>query len=370
MKHIAGLPDIELLSRCPVANLSLRGGVVPLAGGLVCVIERIDLGAADNQHGAISEEIRSRAVTSPVLRDAAFGGLSGGAGGIRIAGGGSKALKELAASYNTLTDAQLKQADEAKQNIEDAQSNLTVFVGKTVGWLGHLSRFWGMLSAITGGGLKPEERWRRIGEWAWKEQNVEADVEGVQKRREAARFAAAQRLAEYKKAMAAYQAKMAEKAAEAQKQADKIRQDAAEKYWAFAWKMADKMTSLVRKQRDLQKGFAEAESARTEMTLGEIAALDPSQLSRNNRWKIGAAQDVEWMREEAKFARLQGNDQYAKTLISRSDELAQSIGGLAASDADPLKSMKEDAAETAIAIKELNQQAKTEGIRIIPTNGK
>ena len=130
----------------------------------------------------------------------------------------------------------------------------------------------------------------------------------------------------------------------------------------------DKKGAAMFKAMNKLKEFQNAQSARTDWTLSEIANLDPNDLSRENQWKIGAAQDVQWMRDEARFARLQGNDAYATNLISQSDRLAQSIGGLSASEADPLGALREQAAEQTEILKGLGACTEANALRIIVAN--
>lgn len=282
---------------------------------------------------------------------------------VRIAGQGSAAIRELAASYQTLSDVQLKKLDDAKQKIEDTQHSLTILFGKLISLIAETGAAWG--GFFGGKDTIGKSPWQILGEWSNKPDLVEYDKEAVEKRRAAAKIAHAERMKQYQTAMA----KAEDEQRRAQDKADKERQKAAEAFQKKQEEIRKDLRKSVAEYKDSVKTMKEAHSARTEWTLGDIAALDPMDLARNARWKIGAAQDVEDLRREAKFLRLEGRDAQAEFLINRSDELAKSIGGLAASEADPDRANRENIAKTAEAVGQLSEAAQSVGIKIIPING-
>jgi len=284
---------------------------------------------------------------------------------IRIAGGGSAALKELASGYTTLSEAELKAADQAKQNIEDAEGRLTIFAGQTIGLLTKVSEFWGKVWAMGERGGSNKNAWKELGDMFWADKNVGADTEGVQKRREAAKFAAQKKWEKYQKDLAEWKEKQSEKQAKIDATAAANRIKAAEQLR----KAEEKVAEARARSANASKELSDFKRGRTDWTLSELASLDPSAVVRQGRWKIGAAQNVEWMRQEAKLARLAGNDRYAEQMISRSDTLAKSIGGLSSSDQDPTKELRERAAETAEACKSLANAVSGNAININPVNG-
>ncbi len=277
---------------------------------------------------------------------------------IRMAGEGSKAFRELAASYTTLTDAELKAADEAKQRIEDTQQRVTIYTGKLIGVISNAAKAWGTFFGALGSSDKSP--WQILGDASNAGKIVEADIEGVNKRRAAARMAADKRYHDYQKSMAEWKKKQTEEQAKLDAKAESDRLKALER----RQKAEERVRNAARNASDANTNWSLGRSARSEMTLEEISSLNPNDVHRNAQWKIGAAQRVQWMREQAKLARLSGNEKYAEQLIGRSDQLAQSIGGLTSSDADPEKEMRERSAE---AMTELARAAKEEGIKIQAT---
>ncbi|MFN3408367.1 MAG: hypothetical protein ACK45B_05200 [Limisphaerales bacterium] len=71
------------------------------------------------------------------------------------------------------------------------------------------------------------------------------------------------------------------------------------------------------------------------------------------------------MREEARFLRLEGNEQGAKRLLNESDALAMSIGGLSAAEANPMGEVVRSLGETEANMKALAELAAREGIRVV-----
>ncbi len=281
---------------------------------------------------------------------------------VRIAGQGSQGLRELAASYQTLSDTELKQIDEAKQNIEDVYRSITVGAGKVIGFIANIGKAWG---EYFGSKTQMKGSWDLLGSIVGKQSVVEADVEGVEMRRTQARLAAAKRMEDYQKALTAWK----EKEAKLQKEKDAAALKAATE---LAKKQKDAVQDLrksVSTFKDAQAGLAAAKSGRTEWTLSELASANPEDLG-NAAWKVQAAQDVNWMREEAKFARVRGNDKYAEQLLSRSDQLARSIGGLAPGEVNPLLEQQKTLEESRDAVVALSEAATKLGIKIIPINGK
>jgi hypothetical protein len=279
---------------------------------------------------------------------------------IRIAGDGSAKVRELAASYQTLSEAELKAADDAKQKTEDIGQRMLIWMGKAIGQVERLSTLWG---AFFGGkdfvGKSP---WQVLGEANNAGGIVEADTAGVERRRALAHNA---KIAKHQKDLAEWQKKQAESQADA----DKAKLKAAEAYQKKQQEIAGDLRKAMKDYKSNLASLKAAQSGRTEWTLQEIADLSPRDLGRSS-WKINQAQDVLWMREEAKFAKLKGNDAYANQLLSRSDQLASGIGGLAASEIDPLIGVKQELEQSKIAAQALTEAALGAGIKIIPVNGK
>lgn len=130
----------------------------------------------------------------------------------------------------------------------------------------------------------------------------------------------------------------------------------------FRRKKAEAAALMQRNFRSL----TDAQRGRTDWTLQDIANLEGQQLSRGARWKIGAAQRVLDMREQARFLRLEGDETGVNRLLGESDKLASSITGLSAAEMNPLGELVKSFGETKENMKALADMAAKQGIRVIP----
>ena len=180
---------------------------------------------------------------------------------VRIAGNGSAALKDLAKNYTVLSEAELKQADDAKQNIEDLESSITIYTGKAIAKLGEVSAWWGKVTSDRGMSLK--EIWREAGDDYWKKYIPVVDFEGVNKRREAARFARSKKWEEYQKALADWRERRTELLRKADEKANKERLAAAERLR----KVEENIAKARERAQDAKQNLSDFKKGRIELAI-------------------------------------------------------------------------------------------------------
>ncbi len=252
-----------------------------------------------------------------------------------------------------------KDASHYKDDMKSAGETAMVWGGKILALVKDVGAAYGAMTVTGfGQGMRDAavgaEAIRRAKEHAALVAKVDAEYQ-AEKEREALT------VAKEKASVEEEAAKKSKAAADAKVKKEKDAADHAKEWHKWVTDGYKKGTEAAHKLADKAKD-------RTDWTLADVAALDPNMLNRQSRWKIGASQDVEAMRKEARFQRLEGNDLGAKNLLSRSDQLAKSIGGLSAEEADPLGALREQAKEQVKYLQSIGATVEGNALRIIVSN--
>jgi hypothetical protein len=281
---------------------------------------------------------------------------------------GSKGLQEMAASFNKLSEAEIKSLNRADEQIDSFNNKVYVGYGRFVGWvetqtsfLGKVFGFWAENNPLSTGSF-----YKSVAQ-AMEMQSKEADA--VKERVALGKKLAAE--AERQKKIEEFRANLLKENqrinAEMVKKSDAIRQqqkaitEEIGRSVDKARELRDQYFSILRGMSDtsLSDAFSITDSVRGPLDLAPLE-LSNAQMDALDRARV--------LERDAKQARIEGNTGLADKLMLERQGIIGGLGFLPEGERNPFAGLQKEAAELNANMKTLVEKASAAGLKVQLTN--
>ena len=343
---------------------------------------------------------------------------------LAIVNNGSAGLKELASEFSKFSEIEIRDLNEAGDQIDLFNNRLTVWTGKSIAWIGYMARIWGQSMSDTkywapgGTDLVFQDLDISEKEDAFKkkrEQKLAQTKIARQKETDSARTAlakydvhledlslkssdAAGKVDILNKRIAEQQALVKKEAdpakqiehytkiadlendlAEVRAKASKDELEAIKKKDEAVEKLADKLEkereTLLAIDRQLDSAanalinLEDAKGNRSKSTLSELADTNIDRWTTGDmRSQIFTARRVRWLEQRGKWLAQHGYEDDSQKVFGNADKLRSGLTALTQDERTPFLELEKTSKQQAASLDELLLRAKVDGIVVVPAS--